>query len=194
MERQRREERLAPTAFFAGPAVTPEDRAALIRGTLRRSVHSLGLVMSWHERFHGRRPGAHVPIVVLLGPTGRGKTVAGAWLIAEEGGKYVSALELAKRLCTMHWRDANWSAEVLSARVVVLDDVGTEPESDRDAAIAAMFEFVNKRQALAKAFTLITANLTRAEFDARYGERTVARIMHSGRFVEAKGQDLRRKA
>lgn len=194
MERQRREERLADNALFAGPAITPDDKLAILRGTLNRKVHSLNVVMSWRERFRGIRPGVHVPIVALLGPRGRGKTVAGAWLIAEEGGHYVSALDLCKRLLSGHWKDSSWSDQVLRSRVVVLDDVGTEPEKDRNDAMAAMFEFVNRRQALARGLTLITANLTRADFDERYGERTVDRIMHVGVFVEAKGEDLRRKA
>jgi DNA replication protein DnaC len=189
--RHQRDERMTDRAQFQAPAVTAADREAIVAGNLRLQTHSLATVQAWLDRYQGRRPGAHVPMVVLYGPKGVGKTVAGSWLIAEEGGLYVSALQLCKRLISGHWRDTDWAIEVLGSRAVVLDDVGTEPRGED--AVAALYEFVNRRQALGRGLTLITTNLTRAEFAERYGERTVDKIMHSGRFVEAKGNDLRSK-
>lgn len=191
-----RSDRLDPEReFSAGAAILPADREAIVRGTLAKT-HALRVVEAWRGLYRGgderslatRRE--FVPFLTLYGPTGLGKTVAGAWLLAYEGGLYVSVEELRRRLTSGHWRDASWADQVLRARVVVLDDVGTE---DGDAR-AAMFELVNRRQGLARAMTLITSNLVcRDDFVQRYDERVVRRLEHAGRMVECKGTDMRRR-
>jgi hypothetical protein len=155
------------------------------------ATHAMRLVRAWHQLFADRDANECPRVLTLVGPTGRGKTMAGAWLIAIEGGVYVSALELRKRLLSGHWRDIEWADRILRSRIVVLDDVGTET-GDSDA-LAATFELVNQRMGSDGALTLITCNLTGEEFAKRYGERTVRRIEHDGRIVEVKGEDLRRK-
>lgn len=176
----------------AGVPLPPEDLRCLAAGELQ-VTHSLRVVRAWHEVFTGARKAERCPrITALLGGTGCGKTMAGAWLVAEEGGVYVSALELRKRLVSGHWRDTEWAERVLRSRIVVLDDVGTE-SGDAEAS-AAVFELVNKRVGQEGGLTLITGNLSVAEFVERYGERTARRIEHAGVFIEAKGADLRRHA
>lgn len=193
---RQRADRLDPEhEFSAGAAILSSDREAIVRGTLT-TTHALRVVQAWHGLYAGAgdslaaRP-EFVPFLTLYGPTGRGKTVAAAWLLATEGGLYVSVAELCKRVTSSHWRDTPWADRVLRSRVVVLDDVGTEQDDGR----AAMFEFVNRRQGLTRAMTLITSNLTgREDFLQRYEERTVRRLEHVGRLVLCKGPDLRRKA
>lgn len=187
-----REERLDPAReFSAGAVILPADRAAIVRGTLRET-HALRMVRAWHALYReaiGPGPRRAWPaFLTLYGPRGRGKTLAGAWLLATEGGLYVSADELVRRASSTHWRDTEWVARVLAARVVVLDDVGTEGADAR----APMFDFVNRRQGLARALTLITSNLAgRADFVGRYDDRVVERLEHAGRMVAVQGDDLR---
>lgn len=182
--------------------ILPEDFDRIVSGepTMLPTM-AFRAVSAWHEAFKGERAGSiHVPITVLYGMTGRGKTVAGAWLIAHEGGVYVTAPELY-HLFSNSRRDENRINQILRARVALLDDLGTE-ENDAKAQ-GALWEFVNKRQGLRRAMTLITANLAlypipgkvaeERAFVSRYDERIKRRIEHAGRFVEATGEDLRRR-
>lgn len=190
-ERHVREQRLKDRSPFMGPAITPEDHVAIVRDELDYSNDALEKVSAWRDRFHGLREGRHVPITVMMGIKGLGKTVAGAWLIAQEGGVYVSALELSKRLISGHWKDIEWSSEVVRNRVVVLDDVGTV--QDDKSEVTALYEFVNRRQSLERGLTLITTNLGKEAFAERFGERTMVKLMHVAVLAEITGSDLRRK-
>lgn len=183
-------------------AITPEDYDRIVRGAGLFPTHAFKTVEAWHQTFHKKRAGRHVPIVVMYSLTGRGKTVSGAWLIAEEGGCYVTAPEARSVLTSGHWNDARRKDKILRSRVTVFDDLGTE-KNDEDAQ-TALFLFANQRQGLDSGLSLITANLAlRVMVDGRvvpekglltrYDERTVNRLQHVGRFVEATGADLRRK-
>lgn len=173
-------------------AILPEDKRRVLHGGLL-PTHALHVVRAWHERFKGQRRGEHLPILALLGKTGRGKTVAGAWLLTEEGGLYTTAPELIMRMqaAPRDARDRDWCQAALAARVLIVDDLGTEDLDD--AARSALYRVVNQRQSCEQGFCLLTGNLAIPEFRARYGERTARRIDHAGRFVETLGDDLRRK-
>jgi len=192
--RAAREERLPIDQEFAvATAITAEMRAAIISGRIPEHTHAMRVVHGWREAFYGRRETTFAPYLTLYGPKGRGKTSAAAWLIANEvGGLYVSAEDFRLRFANRgRDKDNNaWIDRVLRARVVVLDDVGTEDGDPR----ASMFEFVNRRQGLHRAFTLMTSNLlSRDEFVARYDWRVVDRLEHVGKMVLCKGEDLRSK-
>jgi DNA replication protein DnaC len=129
----------------------------------------------------------------LVGPTGRGKTVAGGWLIAHIGGAYVCAEDACKLFrAPAHSRAAATWEQLMLKRVLVLDDLGTEREAED--GVAMLNNVVNRRQGLSTGWTLMTANLTKAEYLARYDERAIRRIEHQGAIVVVKGEDLRRKA
>lgn len=195
----KRTERLEESGV--GDVITPEDFDRIVKGApVMLPTMAFRTVQAWHECFSGQREGVHVPITVLYGMTGRGKTLAGAWLVAQEGGVYVTAPEL-RSLFSSPVRNENRINQILRARVALLDDLGTE-ENDAKAQ-GALWEFVNKRQGLRSAMTLITANLAlypipskvpeERAFVSRYDERIKRRIEHIGRFVEATGDDLRRR-
>lgn len=186
LEAERRETQLVETGVRG--AITDEDVRAICTDSLAET-HALRSVTRW---FQARSAGSPRPLstLVLVGLTGRGKTVAGAWLLARLGGRYVTAEALRRAVVGTHWRDGVVLADLLNTRCVVVDDAGGEHEAN--GAKAAMFEFLNKRVGDSRGWTLVTANLTAAEFAERYGERTVRRIEHQGAIVEVAGNDLRR--
>jgi hypothetical protein len=176
----------------AGSPLCHADTQALVHDKLT-PTHAMRIVRAWHEGFRDpEKASSCARIVAMLGALGRGKTMAGLWLIAAEGGVYVTANDLRTRLLSGQWRDADWSERVLRSRVVVLDDVGIEPGDD--AGSSAMFELVNRRAGCTGGLTLITSNLTQSEFSQRYGDRVVDRVQYCGHFVEAKGANLRRQS
>jgi DNA replication protein DnaC len=186
LDMQQREPRLDESGIRG--SITEEDFRAICAGSLQ-DTHALRTVQRW---VNARSSGSTRPLstLVLVGLTGRGKTVAGAWLLAKLGGRYITAEALRRVVVGSHWRDAATLVDLLNTRCVVVDDAGGEHEAN--GAKAAMFELVNKRVGHGSAWTLITANLTAAEFAERYGERTIRRIEHQGAIVEVSGDDLRR--
>jgi DNA replication protein DnaC len=131
-------------------------------------------------------------MLALLGPTGRGKTVAAAWLLADLGGFYTTGEELRRAMRSYNPRDAELLLQLYRARSLIVDDLGTE--QDLESARTALFEVVNRRMGLPRAYTVLTSNLSREAFAERYGERTLRRLEHQGLVVEVEGEDLRRPA
>ena len=187
LEAAQREARLTESGIRG--AITDADVAALVADDIGQT-HALVTVQRW---LNARSSSSTRPlsVLVLVGQTGRGKTVAGAWLLARIGGRYVTAETLRRVVVSTHFRDSQVLEHLLNSRCVVLDDAGGE--HDANSAAAAMFELVNRRAGHARAWTLITSNLPKPEFCERYGERTVRRIEHQGAIVEVSGADLRRK-
>src|SRR6188472_570212 len=78
----------------AQPAVTDDDLAQLIAGRLRLDTHALRVTQHWLELAFGedaRQRAAAPRYMVLSGERGRGKTVAAAWVIANEVSRYITA-------------------------------------------------------------------------------------------------------
>jgi DNA replication protein DnaC len=181
------------------PAIMPEDFEAIMEDRLAPTP-----ALEWVQqlrRYRLRRremmaSGGGAPvsrpmnILALCGDTGRGKTVASAWLLAEEGGVYVTADELRRKVVSPGWRERDWFEGFVAASVLIVDDIGTE--LDPAGANLALFEVVNRRVSMAGAYTLLTTNLTESEFRARYDPRTIRRIEHAGAIVTVGGPDLRR--
>lgn len=181
------------------PAVLPEDIEAIIEDRLAPTP-----ALEWVQRLRryqlrrrercqagGATPvGRPLNMLALCGDTGRGKTVASAWLLAEEGGYYATADELRRKVTSSSWKDRDWFDGFCLGGCVIVDDIGTE--FDLAAANLALFEVVNRRASLAGAYTLLTTNLTEAEFRTRYDLRTIRRIEHAGAIVTVGGNDLRR--
>jgi hypothetical protein len=193
VEREEAEELRARNLTRVKPAITVDDVTAIVRDTLTEHP-ALRTVRLWYDTARGARPsrdGRPMRFLVLLGQTGRGKTVAASCVLAERGGYYISAPEL-HRLATSRRPDARARVvEMHLGVVVVLDDLGTE---DADASMeACVWDLINARQTERK-MTILTGNMTRAEFEQRYGERTTRRIEHQGAIVEIQGEDLRRRA
>lgn len=170
-------------------AITDEDCERIVADS-QLETHAIRSVKRW---LNVRSGSATKPMttLVLVGLTGRGKTVAGAWLLARIGGRYATAETLRRSVVSTHWREAAPLEQLINTRCVVIDDAGGE--LDANSAAAAMFELINRRSGHSRSWTLVTANMPHEEFRERYGERTIRRIEHQGAIIEVAGDDLRRK-
>lgn len=151
----------------AGSDLEPDDLEALVRGELR-DEEPLRAVQGWF-----RGPGVR-PILILCGAVGVGKTLAASWAIAEGGGgKLVHAPELGRRVFPYGHETTIARLELTSA-VMVLDDLGTEPDPNEKRWAEALALFVEKRKARGR--TIITTNLTPSELRVRYNARILDRL------------------
>jgi hypothetical protein len=171
-------------------AITDEDWDWIVQDSIPHETHALRSVRRWMAV----RSGSDKPLttLALVGLTGRGKTLAGAYIVSQLGGRYVTAEALRRLVVSTHWRESTALEQLLNARCVVVDDLGAE--LDAITAAAAVLHLVNRRSGSGRAWTLLTSNLPDAEFRERYGERTIRRIEHRGAIIEVTGDDLRRKA
>lgn len=185
LERNERRNRIINSGI--ADVLTPQVIDAVVMDRLQ-STDSLEVVRQW--RVYQRTPGIErsVPICAVIGTMGLGKTVAAAWLLSREGGRYIEAEEL----CKLH--SAKWGEEralyqrVLSTGVLVVDELGTE--SDHRVAMAALHDVVNKRQG--KTATLLLGNLDIDELQRRYDARTIDRLREASRVIEVAGESMRR--
>lgn len=171
-------------------AITSEDWRWIVKDAIPYHTHALDAVQRWFlvRAEEGRRART---MQALLGQTGRGKTLAAAWLLARMGGAYVTAERMRRLMASYVPRHQNDFEKLAATRVLVIDDVGFE--LDAPSAAGTLFEIVNHRQGLANGWTIITGNLSVGDFSDRYGERTIRRLEHQGEIVEVIGEDLRRK-
>ncbi len=184
MERNRRR----TAVVGSGIAVTPEDLEAIVADTLE-DTRPLRYVRTWLTKATTPEPGKPaMRFLGMLGGTGIGKTVACAWAIAKLGsGACVKAEELGRTLLGFK-RDQAAVDRILKARLLVIDDLGTE---EMRGFATALYECVDHRLSQGWALTAITSNLEQTAFEAKYESRTVARLRHRGYLGEIKGRDLR---
>ena len=119
----------------------------------------------------------------LLGPTGRGKSHAATWTLAEQAGVWLPATEV---------RVAGWDehrAKAAPARLLVIDDLGREGSAWASRELADLLELRHNRGLR----TITTSNLTEEQLRATYGERCASRWSDAAlsRIVVALGPDLR---
>lgn len=132
------------------------------------------------------------PFLAVVGERGLGKTVAAAWWVASVDGRYVKARELA-RLYRAQWGDDHerWRG-YLRARYLVVDEVGTEDERDRDTVRAMLEELIDERQSRR---TLLLGNITAKQFGERLTARAADRWSECGYTMELRaGRSMRRRA
>jgi hypothetical protein len=132
-------------------------------------------------------------VVVLLGLRGRGKTVAGGWLIAGRGpGLYTTAEQLRASYAADHYRERALYLRALKARVLFVDELGRE--KDAETADGMLFDLVNNRRGSGRGgrfWTVFAGNLSDADFRARYDPSTVERIEQLGTVFTCEGENLR---
>lgn len=162
------------------------DDRAIVEGRIQRS-RAIEHVDRWASDPDGRA------ILVLCGNVGTGKTLAAGVLIAgAKTGRVVASRQLSETVIP-------YAAEIArgiqplnpEARLLVLDDLGTEdPKRDRRWT-EAFATFVDARQGFGR--TLITSNLKRADFRERYDARIISRLNASAKAVELVGESMRGK-
>lgn len=147
-------------------------------------------------------------ITVLSGDPGTGKTFAAVrWIVDfvnadEHWTEPGSALMLKGRapLFVTAAALARWDRyeqepmqKLLRAPRLVIDDLGAE-YLDKNGFYAALLDEVLNERYSARLPTVLTTNLTKEDFKARYGERIAGRIRETGTFVGCGNLDLRRRA
>lgn len=145
-----------------------------------RETPSLAAARTWY------RSARKAPLV-LLGPTGRGKSTAAAWCCVEFA-KTWPWNGLGRLLEPLVWLDATYLVRLrewtdvgaeyvdrcLRAQLLVVDDAGHEGTS---TGRQALIDLLMKRTDRARG-TILSANLTGAEFRARYTEPLADRLRH----------------
>lgn len=168
--------------------LTPEMLEALVDDKLD-TTKALWATRRWVTYQRGTiRPRGPRPILGLMGAMGSGKTVAAGWLVLHEGARYIEAAEVC-RIAAARWGDdlEAWR-RLQRQRVLVIDEVGTEP--DAEAAAAAYRELLNKRQG--DRLTLLLGNMDKKTLRARLDPRTVDRLRERALVIELDGESLRR--
>lgn len=143
-----------------------------------------------------------VPALVLVGDKGTGKSVAAAWATLQWARKFpwndrasgtqtepMVWLDTAglRRLGDFGPEAARLVDAVATARWVVFDDAGREGSP---RAMEAVSDALMERCDKSRRFVL-TTNLTKDAFKARYGEPLTDRLRSSGLIVALKGQSMR---
>lgn len=170
----------------SGIQLAQGDDRAIVDKTIRRT-RALEIVDRWAGDPKGR------PILVLSGAIGTGKTLAAGVLVANaKTGRVIAARQLSETVIPFAAEIARGVQPLnLTARLLVLDDLGTEdPKRDRRWT-EAFATFIDARQCHGR--TLITSNLKRADFRERYDARIVSRLNASAKAVELVGESMRAK-
>lgn len=163
----------------ARPAIRPDDVRAIANGTLKPNP--------WLARVDRWLAGS-TSIMILIGSIGSGKSVAACWAMAERGGNFVSAHDLA-RISTDFKRDL-WQT-LVSAHVLVVDDLGDEQDP---AKLSPALKILISQRSSHNGRTIITSNLTREDLKLRYpDEKLWSRVAQSSAFCSMNGPDLRRE-
>ncbi len=152
------------------------------------------------QKYANRYPNVKNSTIVFSGNVGTGKTcIAGAIVrsIVEKGycAKIFSAYEFVSLMLKVHTSPiAERNAlldDVLTADVILIDDLGTEPML-RNVTVEYLLLVIEERQNANKA-TIITTNLSEGDLLNRYGERVYSRLHHKQNAVQFSlhGKDLR---
>lgn len=160
----------------------PKVFGALVREQGVTETPAIAAVRAWLETPRS------APVLVLSGPTGCGKTVAMAYALAATGGLWVTCTQLTRRSVANFGDEAEDYERTLRARALLLDDVGTERMAPEPVA-SMLVEVLEKRQGLK---TIVTTNLSAADFIGRYADKRLASRIARVEWVECSGEDMRR--
>lgn len=187
--------RLRPECTFAGSdlSVFPEtvSEGPKAYGQRQQMERLYGYCRRWVDDF----PNNPKPHLLLIGGVGLGKTYllhAMAHRIIEEKRTAVlntTAYHIVAE--ARHGFDALGNIEpYLSAPVLIVDDLGTEPAIPGVTA-ETLFTVLNERHAAGR-HTLMATNLTIQELGKLYGERLLSRLARKETYVAGlKGRDIR---
>lgn len=156
-------------------------------------------------------------LLVIAGPVGRGKSVAGALMVTQPSPdeyqqytwEYIKGLDELAASDSVPWppelhsrfiTSADWSkldqynndeiAPYRSCSMLVIDDLGTEFADRKEYFLRHLIVLINYRHSQGLR-TLITSNFTMAEFKDFVGEKVEDRIRQCGKFVVIDGESYR---
>lgn len=127
-------------------------------------------------------------ILIIMGDTGTGKTVAAAWALAQIPGRYIEAERVCRAHAGRHKKAEEEFASLLCCELLVIDEVGTEEDVER--ARMAYREVINKRQDRRRP-TIMLGNCGPEELKPRFDRRTHARIDARGLIKGLECESLR---
>lgn len=156
---------------------------AIVSGTGLRETRSLLAVQRWLWRDDVP------PVLVLVGNTGCGKSVAAAWALANGPESFVwrNVEDVVRSFAGYFDEQLADQKRMKLCRLLVLDDIATELDATRVGA--AVLELM-KHRLMRK--TIITTNLAMAAWKMRYSDpRLHSRLDKSAVFVTDTGPDLR---
>lgn len=117
-------------------------------------------------------------LLVLSGGTGCGKSTACAYALSKRAGLWVHGPDLAKPDFTdpdeYGVRRETLDERMRNCGLLVLDDVGIE-HSPKGYAASRITDVLEHRESNHRP-SIVTTNLTTAEFKAKYGERIASRL------------------
>lgn len=197
-ERKRQWEEQAAKERLAREKQEAEWRERSKRATLARVASSLPPSVAWvtaggehdSESVQAVRSwiGSDRRGLLLRGGVGAGKSLAAAVAareLAVSSGRVVSWHRPNDFVsAVLHAYDAN--APKLGEGLVVIDDVGRETKADFCEALCAFIDDKSAR-------FVITTNLKKEDFRARYDERLVDRLNDCARAVTVKSASMRKK-
>ncbi len=161
---------------------------------------NLSKLYSSMQKYVEKFPAVKNVNLLFTGGVGTGKTCLASAIargIVEKGysAKIMSAYEFNSLMLTVHTSPiAEHNAlmdDVLTADLLVIDDLGTEPMLKR-VTIEYLLLVIEERQAKGLA-TIITTNLDVERLLARYGERIYSRLSHKqhSMIIQFVGKDMR---
>lgn len=167
--------------------IDPDAADMVNRGQLE-PTKALERVQAWWQQRHDS--GA-VFVLVLVGGTGVGKTVAAAWALRESGttdSSYVKAAHLAS-IHRVAYSDSRreWDDLIRRSPLLVIDELGAGERND-DRARAAIHDAIDERQGRP---TLVISNVDGKELADYLDARTLDRLRGRGRLAACGGPSLR---
>ena len=156
-------------------------------------------LMSHHritcEKWANTYPDTAYRDLILTGGTGLGKTfllraMAERLIERDVNVLIVSAYRMLEILRKSYFDNDDTAAEMLSADVLMIDDVGSEPLM-QNVTVEQLFILLNERQNR-NLSTVISTNLDMAKFRDRYTERIASRLRGSRcKVITMYGKDIR---
>lgn len=138
-------------------------------------------IVKWMNRNNGRG-------LMIGGTNGRGKT-----LIAKNIIPLFFDYTMGKIVRCFHATEINENAEfILSRRIIVLDDIGTEDQRVQYGERRWIFPEIVDRAEQKENILVITTNLSPDEIEKKYGIRTRDRLRSICTPVLFKGQSMRK--
>jgi DNA replication protein DnaC len=134
------------------------------------------------------------PWLALCGKTGCGKTAAAAYALAEHNnGMFLRSEDVVRTFAGLFGDSVERQERANNARFLVVDDVGSEADASR--MHSALVELLDERTSSIWTPTLLTTNLSAAEFRERYqSERLASRFAQAVQWTALTSkEDLRRR-
>ncbi len=134
-----------------------------------------------------------LPICLLCGQHGTGKTFAAAVAIASAATGYVVKAHALGRLVNPTWNEVQTGHERIDLRhsLIVLDDLGAEAQPKHPRWSESLFEFLEHRALYGR--TIITTNLRANQLVGRYDGRSIERLDANSHVIELSGESMRKR-